>query len=242
MHNTVHFILQGKGGIGKSFIAVMLAQYFKNHTDTLRCLDTDQVNTTFAHYKALAVRHIPVMTASRTIDAKRFDALIEILISEEGTFVVDNGANTFSPLLAYMIENDVIAFLLENGKTVYIHTVVGGGDALSDTANGFDSIAAGTDKTQLVLWLNEHFGEMQTAQGKEFRDTKVFLKHEDRLLGVLTLQARNHQTYCEDVKKMNTRRMTVDEVMASQDFFLMEKQRIKNVANDIFAQLDTIPF
>lgn len=30
MDNTIHFILQGKGGIGKSFVAVMLAQYFKS--------------------------------------------------------------------------------------------------------------------------------------------------------------------------------------------------------------------
>lgn len=30
MQNTIHFIPQGKGGIGKSFIAVMLAQFFKS--------------------------------------------------------------------------------------------------------------------------------------------------------------------------------------------------------------------
>ena len=52
------------------------------------------------------------MNESRTIDAKRFDSLMEKLLTEEGTFVIDNGANTFSPLLAYMVENDVVSFLM----------------------------------------------------------------------------------------------------------------------------------
>jgi len=171
MHNTLHFILQGKGGCGKSFIAAMLAQYFQSKDATLRAFDTDQENTTFAQYKALDVKHVPVMNASRTIDAKRFDALIEALATEEGTFVIDNGANTFSPLLAYLVENDALPFLREHGKTVYIHTVISGGDTLLDTANGFNSIAQGVD-APIVLWLNEHFGEMTTADGQELVKTQ----------------------------------------------------------------------
>lgn len=116
MLNSVHFILQGKGGIGKSFKSVLLAQYFLSKNFPLWAFDTDQENTTFSHYKALAVEHIPVMNESRTINSKMFDALLEKLLSQEGVFVIDNGANTFSPFLAYMVENDVIRLLQENGK------------------------------------------------------------------------------------------------------------------------------
>ncbi|MFA1264071.1 conjugal transfer protein TraL (plasmid) [Xanthomonas axonopodis pv. fascicularis] len=242
MQNTIHFILQGKGGIGKSFIAVMLAQFFKSKGADLKAFDTDQENTTFAHYKALGAQHIPVMNESRTIDAKRFDALMEKLLTEDGTFVIDNGANTFSPLLAYMVENNVISFLTENDKKVYLHTVVGGGDTLADTANGFNSIAQGIGDAPVVLWLNEHFGPMKTDEGKDFTDTKVFKANQSRLHGVVSLQARNHQTYGDDIKKMNTKRLTVDEIMQSSDFALMEKQRIRNVAKDVFGQLDKIEF
>jgi hypothetical protein len=241
MHNTLHFILQGKGGCGKSFIAAMLAQYFQAKDATLRAFDTDQENTTFSQYKALAVKHVPVMNASRTIDAKRFDALMEALATEEGTFVIDNGANTFSPLLAYLVENDALPFLREHGKTVYIHTVISGGDTLLDTANGFNSIAQGVD-APIVLWLNEHFGEMTTADGQELAKTKVYKANEERLHAVLILQARNHQTYGEDIRKMNALRVTVDEVRASPAFTLMEKKRLHNVAKDIFAQLEQVAF
>jgi hypothetical protein len=242
MDNTIHFILQGKGGIGKSFVAVMLAQFFKSKGANLKAFDTDQENTTFAHYKALGAQHIPVMNESRTIDAKRFDSLMEKLLTDEGTFVIDNGANTFSPLLAYMVENDVVSFLTDNGKKVYLHTVVGGGDTLTDTANGFNSIAQGIEDAPLVLWLNEHFGPMKTVDGKEFTDTKVFKANQDRLHGAVLLQARNHQTYGDDVKKMNTKRLTVDEVMQSSDFAMMEKQRIRTIAKDVFGQLEKVGF
>lgn len=242
MQNTIHFILQGKGGIGKSFIAVMLAQFFKSKGADLKSFDTDQENTTFSHYKALGAQHIPVMNESRTIDAKRFDALMEKLLTEDGTFVIDNGANTFSPLLAYMVENNVISFLTENGKKVYLHTVVGGGDTLADTANGFNSIAQGIEDAPVVLWLNEHFGPMKTDEGKDFTETKVFKANQARLHGVVSLQARNHQTYGDDIKKMNTKRLTVEEIMQSPDFALMEKQRIRNVAKDVFGQLEKIEF
>lgn len=242
MQNSIHFILQGKGGIGKSFVAAMLAQYFDSKGADLKAFDTDQENDTFAQYAALKATSVPVMTESRTIDAKKFDALMEMLLTEDGTFVIDNGANTFSPLLAYMVENSVINFLQENGKKVYIHTVVGGGDTLKDTANGFNSVAQGIADAPIVLWMNEHFGPMKTEEGKEFTETKVFKSNQSRLHGVVLLQARNHQTYGDDIKKMNTKRLTVDEVMKSSEFALMEKQRIRNVAKDIFGQLEKFEF
>lgn len=244
MHNTIHFILQGKGGIGKSLVAVLLTQFFQSREENLnlKAFDTDQENTTFAHYKALDVQHVQVMNESRTINAKRFDELMEALLTTDGTFIVDNGANTFSPLLAYMVENKVIDFLVDNEKTVYLHTIVGGGDTLTDTANGFNSIAQGIENAPIVLWLNEHFGPMKTSTGKNFVDTAVFKNHEERLHGVVLLQARNPQTYGDDVQKMNTKRLTISEIMQSPEFTLMEKQRIRSVANDVFAQLEQIEF
>ena len=200
------------------------------------------MNNTFEQYKGIPVQHIPVLNASQSIEPKQFDKLMESLLTEEGTFVIDNGANTFSPLLAYMIENDVISFLIENNKKVYIHCIVGGGHNLKDTANGFNSVARDIQDAPVVLWLNEHFGSMKTSEGKEFTETKAFKDNKSRLHGVVVLQARNHQTYGDDIKKMNAQRLTVEEVMQSPDFGLMEKQRIRNVAKDVFSQLEKIEF
>lgn len=43
-NNSIHFTLQGKGGVGKSLVSSLLAQYF-NSIDgcTVKCVDTIQL-------------------------------------------------------------------------------------------------------------------------------------------------------------------------------------------------------
>ena len=240
MQNTVHFVLQAKGGIGKSFVSTLLAQHVINETGAVRCFDTDQENTTFAHYAALCVRHIALADPSRVINPKRFDTLMETLLTEEGNFVVDTGANTFSNLLAYMVENEVFALLRGARKTTYVHTIVGGGDTLADTANGFYAIAQKVAETRIVLWLNEHFGEIKTAEGKPFTETQAYKLSAARLTGTITLYRRNPATFGEDIRKLNTKRHTIVQALASPEYSLMEKQRIKTFRRDVFGQLGTI--
>jgi len=40
---SVHLVLQGKGGVGKSFVSSILAQYFRTKSAPVYCLDTDPV-------------------------------------------------------------------------------------------------------------------------------------------------------------------------------------------------------
>ena len=56
------------------------------------------------------------------------------------------------------------------------------------------------------------------------------------------LHARNPQTFGEDIKKMTANRKTLAEVMASPDFSMMEKQRLKVFGKEIFEQLAKIDF
>jgi hypothetical protein len=240
MQNTVHFVLQAKGGIGKSFVSTLLAQHVINETGAVRCFDTDQENTTFKHYAALSVSHISLTDHSRLIDPKKFDVLMETLLTESGNFVIDTGANTFSNLLAYMVENEVFALLRQARKTTYVHTIVGGGDTLADTANGFYAIAQKVSGTRIVLWFNEHFGEIKTAEGKPFTETQAYLQSVGRLTGAVTLYRRNAATFGEDIRKLNTRRHTIAQALASPDYSLMEKQRIRGFSHDVFGQLRAI--
>jgi len=237
MQNTVHFVLQAKGGIGKSFVSTLLAQHVINETGAVRCFDTDQENTTFAHYAALSVRHVALADQSRLINPKKFDALMETLLTEEGNFVIDTGANTFSNLLAYMVENEVFALLTDARKTTYVHTIVGGGDTLADTANGFYAIAQKVSGTRIVLWFNEHFGDIKTAEGKPFTETQAYRQSAGRLTGTVTLYRRNPATFGEDIRKLNTKRHTIRQALASGDYTLMEKQRIRTFSRDVFDQL-----
>ena len=240
MNNTVHFILQGKGGIGKTFVSTILAQWLRTKGPAaLRCYDTDQENTTFSRYKNLSVKHVAVMNEARFIDPKRFDALVTDILEADANCVIDNGANSFSPLMAYLLESAAFELLREHGRAVYIHTIVGGGDTLHDTVTGFIATARAT-QMPLVLWENEHFGLLRTPSGKLFSDSQTFQDNAHRIRGRVKLVLRNSDTFGADIKKMNTSRLTLEEVLLNDKFNIMEKQRIKTVYKGIYEQLDQV--
>ena len=59
----INIILQGKGGVGKSLISSLLAQYLLTKSKNPVFIDTDPVNATFAGYQTLGVpvTHINIL-------------------------------------------------------------------------------------------------------------------------------------------------------------------------------------
>jgi len=239
--DSVHFVLTAKGGCGKTFVASLLAQYFSNAGANVKGFDTDQENRDFFAYKNLPVRYVDVMEGRTTIDQKKFDGFMESLLTESGVFVVDNGANTFTPLMGYLVENSGIDVLRESGKNVYLHCIVGGGDNFKSTKDGFSELIGNSD-TPLILWLNEHFGDLVDECGVRFTESNELKQNATRIAGAVMLYKRNPQTFGEDIKKMNTARITFEEVMLSSNYALMEKQRLRVFVKDVYEQLDRIAF
>jgi Mrp family chromosome partitioning ATPase len=56
-----HFVLQGKRGVGKTFVASLIAQYLTERGEPIACLDTDQVNGSFHDITALGVRAVKIL-------------------------------------------------------------------------------------------------------------------------------------------------------------------------------------
>jgi adenylylsulfate kinase-like enzyme len=50
---TIHLVLQGKGGVGKSVIASWLAEFLIGRGQRVRSIDGDPVNRSLSQYKAL---------------------------------------------------------------------------------------------------------------------------------------------------------------------------------------------
>ena len=92
--DSVHFTLQGKGGVGKSLVASIFAQYLSNRHSDLKCYDTDPVNQTFHGYSGLNVSHLVLMKGSK-IDEHQFDALMDDIYKNQRAFFVDNGSSSF---------------------------------------------------------------------------------------------------------------------------------------------------
>jgi hypothetical protein len=238
----VHLTLQGKGGVGKSVVASILAQHFyrQGMGDGVICVDGDPVNATFAGYPALKVKRLELLNANRDVDKRKFDSLMEDIVTKDATFVIDNGASSFIPLSTYMVENDVVGIIQRHGKRVVIHCVITGGQALLDTLNGLDSLASALPEgAELVVWLNEHFGEI-ALDGKTFEEMQVYKKHEPKIAALVRLPRQQGDTFGKDVEDLFKKRMTFAEVNGSSEFSFMAKQRLERVAKDIFSQLEAV--
>lgn len=120
--NTIHFVMMGKGGVGKSMSASLLAQCLVQKQRALFCADTDPTNMTFSHYKALNVRHFNISDDALKVDTRKFDALINHIAAFDGDCVIDTGASSFLPLMHYLHENKIIDLLESTGRRVVMHT------------------------------------------------------------------------------------------------------------------------
>lgn len=235
---SVHVVLQGKGGVGKSFVSAILAQYFSTKSAPVHCLDTDPVNATFAQYRLLGAEHMKVLRRG-TVNEKQFDLLVDKVCQGDGVFIVDTGATTFVPLWNYILENEILAFFRSHGRNVFVHSVVTGGQAMSDTLNGLERLAQSTSEKNVIVWLNEYFGEV-SKDGRLFEEFNVAEEYASKLVGAVVIRERNPHTYGDDVRQMLERRLTFDEAIRSADFSLVSKQRLTIVRRELFEQLDKL--
>ena len=237
----VHAVMQGKGGVGKTYIASLIAQYLIEQGEPVVCLDTDMVNATFRDLKALKVEPVDLFKPnSDEIDVNAMDGMVERFVTEDTNFVVDNGATSFVPLSRYFVQDGIAETLEAAGRKLVIHSVIAGGQEMLQTGKGFDSIAnqfpASAD---IVLWLNEHHGPIGNA-GAEFETTPLYHAHKNRLLGIVRLPRLHQPTFGANVADMLARSLTFTEADASPDFFIVAKQRLRQVKRPIFEQLSAV--
>jgi hypothetical protein len=240
--SNVHLILQGKGGVGKSLVAVMIAQYLKSLGRPVICADTDPVNATFTQYKSLDVAHVDIAKDGTIIQTK-FDPMMETIIGTDSDFVVDNGAATFLPLTKYLVDNDIYKILEECGKKVFIHSVVTGGQAKSDTFNGFTELANKiSGSAKIVVWENEFWGPVE-YDGHSILATRVY-KEADRagkIAGRVKIVDRSsNDAFVDAVKAMTSAHMTFEDVKAAPEFGLLVKNRLDKIIGDIFAEMRAV--
>lgn len=233
----IHMVLQGKGGVGKSMIAATIAQYKAHKGQKPICIDTDPVNATFEGYKALDVRRLNIMDGDE-INTRNFDALVEMVASADNDIIIDNGASSFVPLSHYLISNQVPALLQDMGHELVVHTVITGGQALTDTVSGFTQLVAQFPTEALfVVWLNPYWGPIE-HEGKGFEQLKAYTANKDRVGAIIQIPALKEETYGRDFAEMLQERRTFDEALADSSLTIMTRQRLKIVRTQIFGHMD----
>ncbi|MGD8912800.1 MAG: conjugal transfer protein TraL [Candidatus Thiodiazotropha sp.] len=233
----VHIILQGKGGVGKSAIAALVAQYKVSLGQDPVCIDTDPVNATFEGYKALNVHRLDIMDGNE-INTRNFDEMVEIIASVENDVIIDNGASSFVPLSNYLITNEVPDLLNDMGRELVVHTVITGGQALVDTVSGFSQLASQFPQESLfVVWLNPYWGPVE-HNGKQFREMKAYTSNKERVTAIVQLPDLKEETYGRDFSDMLQSRRTFEEVLVDMSTAIMTRQRLKQVKAQLYETLE----
>jgi hypothetical protein len=239
---TIHLVLQGKGGVGKSIVASWLAEFLIGRGQPVRCFDGDPVNRSMAQIKALNVEKLDLLNDEGVVMRSRYDSLINRFLTEDAVFLVDSGATAFLPFWTFIVESDVISSLRAAGRRVYIHIPICGGDTLNDTLLGFKTLAETAAEKSLVVWINEYFGEIE-RDGKTFDQMQVFLDNREKVLTSIGIPERSPDLYGSDLRHMRERKLTFDEAIAlDPEFNIVEKYRLNRVRRELFEQLAQTPF
>ncbi len=232
----INFILQGKGGVGKSYISSLLAQYYIAAGRTTANFDTDPINASFGSFKALDVNVIGIMDGD-VINTRHFDELIDMLLAlpEGAEAVVDNGASTFAPLSSYMADNGVSNFLQGRGHTIRIHTVVTGGPPQDATFEGLTTLFKNLN-LPVTVWVNPFFGRI------DFLNESIYEENKHRIEAVIALPHNKRETFGLDIEYMLSKKLTFDEVIKDERFSNMACQRLMMLKEEIFKLMEEAEF
>ncbi|HEF3309263.1 nucleotide-binding protein [Campylobacter coli] len=235
----IHFVLNGKGGIGKSFISSLLCQYFLDKGESIVAIDTDPNNTTLLNVKALKAKFLQLIDDDGKFDVRAFDKIVELAFEKKAkNYIIDSGATTFIPLIDYLKENEVLDFLTSNSLEVYMHVPIVGGQARDDTILGLTQLTQAFN-CSFVVWVNEYHGSI-IKDNLEFEETKEYQAIKEKIKAIIYLNVLSKDTFGKDLLELTSKNLTFDEAMQDKSFSLMSKQRLKIFKDKAFIQIGNI--
>jgi hypothetical protein len=235
----VHTVLAPKGGCGKTYVASLIAQALQERGEPVICFDTDRENASLRDIPALKAEPVSLfLPNSDEIDVHAMDGMTERMLNEDSHFVLDNGATSFAPLSRYLVQDGIADAVAEGGKKMVVHTIIAGGQELVQTGRGFDSVASQFPaNVDIVLWLNEHHGPVDGSDSALFEQTPLYQKHRSRILAVIRLVRHHPATFGANLSDMLKHGLTFTEADQSGAFFVIAKQRLRQIWRPIRDQL-----
>jgi CobQ/CobB/MinD/ParA nucleotide binding domain len=150
--STIHFIGGEKGGVGKSLMARILAQYFIDHGQTFLGFDCDRT------HGALLRFYTQYSAALAIDDYQSLDRLVDLAVAQPArAILVDLAAQAQQPLSRWMTDSRLLELAPDlKISLVYWHVMDNGFDSVELLRQLLDQFG---QKIKLVLVLNQLRGE-----------------------------------------------------------------------------------
>ena len=231
--SSLNFIGGEKGGVGKSVVARVLAQYFIDKGLPFTGFDTDRSHTTFTRfYQDYAAPVIVDRYESLDAVAGVYEAASEVVLPN---VIVDLAAQTAAPLARWIQDSDVLPVMADLGVRV----------------NFWHIADAGKDAVDLLERLVQTYGDAPRyivvknyGRGSDFSE----LERSPALAQVLAWGgkvAKLEQLQEGSMRKIDRQNASFWAALnrpAAQDALgILERQRVKKWLSKTYEMFDTLP-
>ena len=228
---NIHFIGGEKGGVGKSLVSRLVAQYLIDKELPFLGFDTDRSHGALLRfYSGFAS---PVLVDRY----EALDSIIEAAVEQpDRRILVDLAAQTHDPLVKWMDESGVLDMAAESGFTItYWHVMDSGRDSVDLLKKLLDRFGA---RLNYVLVRNQMRGDdfgMLAQSGEQdraigFGAHVVTIKHlSDSIIQKIDASSSSFWAAQHDADKSRT------------GLGMMDRQRLKMWLRDAYQQIDTAP-
>ena len=225
--SNLHFIGGEKGGVGKSLVSRILAQYCIDRGLPFIGFDSDKSHGALTRFYTDYAA--PVLVE----DFKSLDRIVETAVeSPDQRVIVDLAAQTHQPLVRWLEDSGVLELCGEMGLSLtYWHVMDAGRDSVDLLARLLDQFGA---RLNLVLVLNalrgDHFGIL-AASGQRERAEQLGAR-------VVTLGHLSDST----MQKIDARSTSFWAAVnhTEGNLGLLERQRVKVWLNRAYEQMDSV--
>lgn len=223
MKKQINIVLNGKGGVGKSFFATNFVQYLKDQQFGHRAIDTDNENSTLKrfHRDAEFINIEKVQEIDAVFSALEFSDLV----------IVDCRAASTDIFLDYFAEIRVFEILgmLDAGLTVV--------SPVNHEADSVEQVKIIAESLQNRCGYLVVKNQAHSDQFRIYDKSKTRVRITDELAGREMVMPKLYDWL---VTALNEANVSITDAIKHPDFSLVDRQRLKNWQAKFYAEIDTV--
>ena len=227
---NIHLIGGEKGGVGKSVVARVVAQYMIDKQIPFVGFDTDRSHGSL-------IRFYSEFASPMLIDSyESLDTMVELAAENPGErILVDLAAQTHERLVKWIDESGVLEALNEHGLSLtYWHVMDSGKDSLSLLKSLFDRFGS---RLNYVIVLNQLRGE-----GFDLFEKSAEKAQADALHAKIVTVKRLNQEVIAKIDAENASFWAAQQkgVMNGNGLGILQRQRVKVWLQHAYGQIDGV--
>ncbi len=230
--SSLNFIGGEKGGVGKSVVARVLAQYFIDKSLPFTGFDTDRSHTTFTRFYQDFASPV-VVDSYESLDAIAM-AFEEVQEGPRQSVIVDLAAQTAAPVARWIGDSDLFSVMAELGVTVnFWHIADAGKDSVDLLDRLIETYGAGPN----YFVLKNHGRGTDFSQLEQSDALKKAVQVGARVLNLGLLQ----EASMRKIDRQNASFWAALNRPSGADALgLLERQRVKNWLKKTYETFDSV--